>query len=177
MTTLASSGTIASAVQLASAGDEVAFARIVDLYHGDLVRVAYGICGDRDLAADAAQAAWSVAWRKLHTLRDPERVRPWLVAVAANEARHLVRSRRKVTEIQLDPAGEARADPSADISRVDLANALAHLKSDERALLAMRYGAGLDSSEIATLIMMSPSGVRSRLARLLDRLRKELDDE
>jgi len=32
---------VASAVELAIAGDEVAFARIVDTYHRDLVRVAY----------------------------------------------------------------------------------------------------------------------------------------
>jgi len=37
------------------------------------------------------QSARSIAWRKLSSLRDPERLRPWLVSVAANEARQLVR--------------------------------------------------------------------------------------
>ena len=52
-------GWVASAVQSAVAGDEMAFARIVDAYHGDLVRVAYVVAGDEQLAEDAAQSAWS----------------------------------------------------------------------------------------------------------------------
>jgi len=48
---------VASAVQRAVAGDEVAFARIVDAYHGDLVRVAHVIAGDEQLAQDAVQSA------------------------------------------------------------------------------------------------------------------------
>ena len=39
-------------------------------------RVAFVACGDRELAEDAVQSAWLVAWRKLHSLRDPDRVRP-----------------------------------------------------------------------------------------------------
>ena len=92
MTSLALDSTaIATTVERAIAGDEVAFARIVAAYHLDLVRVAFVICGDEGLAEDAAQAAWWIAWRKLPSLRDPERLRPWLVAVAANEARKLVK--------------------------------------------------------------------------------------
>ena len=78
---------LAATVRSAVAGDEAAFARIVEAYHGDLVRVAYVIAGDGQLAEDAAQATWAIAWRKLGSLRDPQRLRPWLVSVAANEAR------------------------------------------------------------------------------------------
>lgn len=173
---------ITAAVPLAVAGDETAFARIVAAYHGDMLRVAYGICGDRDLAQDAVQAAWLVAWRKLSTLRDADRLRPWLVAVAANEARHVVRRQRAVVEIDLDherhdPQGPDADDPPGDIRRVDLVNAVQRLKPDERSLLALRYGADLDSSEIGPLLGLSASGVRARLARLMGRLRKELADE
>src|SRR5512146_909994 len=87
---------IASTVERAVEGDELAFARIVGAYHLDLVRVAYVICGDEGLAEDAAQAAWWIAWRKLPTLRDHDRVKPWLVAVAANEALPVGRDPRGV---------------------------------------------------------------------------------
>jgi RNA polymerase sigma factor (sigma-70 family) len=179
---------IATTVERAVAGDEQAFARIVSAYHLDLVRVAYVVCGDEGLAEDAAQAAWWIAWRKLASVRDPDRLRPWLVAVAANEARKLVRRerRRPVVELRLDldpasGAGSGRTpaamDPAGAIDHVDLANALGLLKPEDRALVALRYAAELDSTELAPFVGMSPSGVRTRLSRLLDRLRKELGDD
>ncbi len=93
-----------SMVRLAAAGDTVAFARLVAAYHRDMVRVAFVVCGgSQDLADDAVQAAWAIAWRKLRSVRDPDRVKPWLVSVAANEARQLWRRehRRYVAEIDV----------------------------------------------------------------------------
>ncbi|MCJ7709435.1 MAG: hypothetical protein MUQ32_01260, partial [Chloroflexi bacterium] len=123
---------VRTAVQRAIAGDEVAFARIVNAYHGDLVRVAYVVAGDAELAQDAAQSAWSIAWRKLGSLRDPDRLRPWLVSVAANEARQLVRrrSRRRVAEIKVRPPDDSGSDPAGDVDRLDLLNAFRRLKPD-----------------------------------------------
>ena len=65
----------------------------------------------------------------------------------------------------------------AGISRLDLVNALAHLKPEDRELLAMRYVLGLDSFEIAAARRKSASGTRARIARVLAELRKELDRE
>ncbi|HJW21879.1 MAG TPA: sigma-70 family RNA polymerase sigma factor [Candidatus Limnocylindrales bacterium] len=173
------SAAIASAVERAVDGDEIAFARIVGAYHLDLVRVAYVICGDEGLAEDAAQAAWWIAWRKLPALRDPDRLKPWLVAVAANEARKVVRRehRHGVVELRVAADPPTDADPSVAIDQVDLANALGRLKPEDRALVAMRYAADLDSFALAPILGLSPSGVRSRLSRLLDRLRKEFGDD
>jgi RNA polymerase sigma factor (sigma-70 family) len=180
MTSLAVDSTaIASAVERAIAGDELAFARIVGAYHLDLVRVAFVICGDGGLAEDAAQAAWWIAWRKLPSLRAPDRLKPWLVAVAANEARKLARRERRhgVVELRVTVDRSGAADAACGIDYLDLANALARLKPDDRMLVALRYAADLDSSELAPVMGISPSGVRTRLSRLLDGLRKELGDD
>jgi RNA polymerase sigma factor (sigma-70 family) len=178
MTGLTTTGLMTAALQQAVAGDEAAFARIVAAYHGDMVRVAYGVCGDPDMALDAVQAAWLIAWRKLRTVREPDRLRSWLVAVAANEARHLVRHRRSgpVVELLVEPSGTGAPDPLDGIRRLDLVNALRGLKPEERSLIAMRYGAELDSTEIAPLLGISASGVRVRLSRIMSHLRKELGD-
>ena len=179
MTGLATAASITAVLDRAVAGDEAAFARIVAAFHPDMARVAYGICGDRDIAQDAVQSAWVIAWRKLRSVREPDRLRSWLVAVAANEARHAVRRRRmvRVTEIALKVPAEERTDPATEIDNIDLANALRHLSPDERSLIALRYGAELDSNEIAPLLNISPSGVRQRLMRTMEHLRKELRDE
>src|SRR6185369_9536080 len=84
-----------SIVQRALAGDELAFGRIVAAYHDDLARIAYVVCGDLDVAEEAEQAAWAIAYRRLRDLRDPAALRPWLMTIAANEARQIARSRRR----------------------------------------------------------------------------------
>jgi len=168
---------VVTTVELAGAGDEVAFARLVATYHADMARVAFVACGDRELAEDAVQAAWLVAWRKLHSLRDPDRVRPWLLAVTANEARQIVRRRRgPVIEIDVEVRGDPRGDPSTGIERLDLRRALAHLSPDDRALLAMHYLVDLSSDELGAAVGTSASTARTRLCRAVDRLRKELRD-
>ena len=169
--------TVASMVALAGTGDEVAFAQLVAIYHADMARVAFVACGDRELAEDAVQAAWLVAWRKLHSLRDPDRVRPWLLSVTANEARQIIRRRRgPVVEIEVEAPGDPRSDPSAGIERLDLRRALAHLSPDDRAILAMHYAVDLGPDELAASVGTSPSTARKRLSRAIDRLRKELRD-
>lgn len=163
----------------AVAGDAVAFARIVAEHHDDMARVCYVICGDRELAQDAVQAAWPIAWRKLSTLRDPNRLRPWLITIAAREVRHLVRRERRhrVVDIAVADIGSGHADPGASTAVADLAAALARLSGDERQVLALRHVAGLDATEIGQALGLSASGVRSRLSRAVDRLRKELGDD
>jgi RNA polymerase sigma factor (sigma-70 family) len=169
----------AVAVARAAAGDESAFARIIQAHHDDMTRVCFVICGDLDIADEAVQAAWPIVWRKLGGLRDPGRLRPWLVSIAANEARQLVRRRRRRNVVELAVAGAATSsvDPAGRVADLDLANALATLDPDDRALLALRYVAGFDATELAKAMGRSPSGTRARLARLLGRLRTELRDD
>jgi RNA polymerase sigma-70 factor, ECF subfamily len=172
-------GIAAATVADAAAGDASALARIVGAHHDDMARICFVICGDADLAQDAVQAAWPIAWRKLRTLRDPDRLRPWLMAIAVNEARQLLRQRGRhpVVEIGVVDVGSSTTDPANRAAIADLHVALQRLPSEDRALLALRHVAGFDATEIGRVLGISPSGVRSRLARLLDRLRVELDDD
>jgi len=165
------------AIEAAAAGDDVAFARIVAAHHEDMRRVCVVMTRDEPLADDAVQSAWSIAWRKLGTLKDPARLRPWLVSVAVNQAKDMLRKRRRTPETGID-ASTARVtggvDPATGIESLDLLAAMDHLDPEDRALIAMRYVAGFDATELAAAIGLSPSGTRTRLERALDRLRQEL---
>ena len=163
----------------AAAGDEIAFRRIIAEHHEDMRRVATYVAGDGALAEEATQAAWLKAWKKIGDVRDEAHLRPWLVSVAANEAKRVLHKRRRRAEIEVavDVTGESGGiDPATGIAALDLWAALARLEPDDRALLAMRYIAGFDSNELSAATGISPSGTRSRLERLLKRLRKDLAD-
>ena len=175
---------VAELVQAAATGDEGAFTELVSRHHHDMLRVAYVICRDPALAEDAAQAAWAIAWRRIGDVKDPTHIRSWLVAVAANEARRTMRSRRAnireipVGDVELEQVSGGRSDPlDTIIASSDLRRVLASLDPTDRALIALRYVAELNSSEIGRALGMSSSGARGRLSRLLLRLRGELGDE
>jgi RNA polymerase sigma-70 factor (ECF subfamily) len=163
---------VAARVSLARGGDEEAFGQIVAEHHADVLRVCYLVCGSRDLAEDAAQSTWTQVWRHLRTLRDPTRLRAWVLAIAGNEARQLMRRERLRHLFRHQPA----ASPGIDPARVDLQSALSSLSADDRRLLALRHVAGLSSKEIGELLHISPTAVRMRLTRLHERLRRELRD-
>jgi RNA polymerase sigma-70 factor, ECF subfamily len=168
---------IVALVPRAAAGDEAAFTQLVDEFHADMARLAYFICGgNREFAEDAVQSAWTIAWSRLSTLRDHGRIRAWLLSVAANEARQVMRQQRRVTVLGLEFAEErvGAPDPYSSAIALDMADVLARLKPEERTLVGLRYASGLDSAEIGIVLGISASGVRSRLDRLLDRLRAEL---
>jgi RNA polymerase sigma factor (sigma-70 family) len=183
MVTMTGSATETSAglMRLAADGDEHAFAGLVDAHHADMSSVCFVVTGgDIELTEEAVQAAWPIAWRKLHTIRDPERLRPWLISIAVNEARQLARRRRRGRVLEIaaarDPSVTTPGDPGSHVGDIDLRNALVRMSAEDRALIALRYVAGFDSNELARALQMSPSGTRARLARLLARLRSELGD-
>ena len=124
----------ASTVEAAAAGDTMAFARIVQAHHDDMARVCHVVSGDPDLAQDAVQAAWPIVWARLRTLRDPAKLRPWLVTVAANEARQLVRRqhRDRIVALEVADVGSHSGDPAMRAADTDLLAAVRLLPPEDR---------------------------------------------
>ncbi len=166
-------------VASAAAGDEVAFQRIIAEYHDDMRRVCKYMTRDDVITDEAVQAAWAIAWRKIGSVREPTSLRPWLVSVAVNEAKQLLRKRRRRADVEVTVDASNRPggiDPAADVEAMDLRAAIERLDVDDQALLAMRYVAGFDATELSAATGISPAGTRTRLKRLLDRLRRDLTD-
>jgi RNA polymerase sigma-70 factor (ECF subfamily) len=156
--------------------DQQAFAEIVSRYHLDLLRVAYVICGERTMAEDATQNAWHRAWRKLDQVRDAGTLRSWLVGIAANEARRLATRDAQRTAGPLPSQMPSTQDiASGVVAREDLRAALFRLDPADRQVIALRYLARASSDEIGGQLGITAEGARTRLARALGRLRRELD--
>jgi len=149
-------------------------------HHAPLVRYLTRLCGDPDLADDAAQEAF-VRLSERPPANERE-VRAWLFTVATNVVRDARRSGRRRAEIlAADPASVSPeiggADPSDDAVRAELRRrvraALDELSERDRAVLLMREE-GFKHREIASAVGITTGSVGTVIARALDRLAERL---
>ena len=174
-------------VERARAGDAGAYAALVRGHQEIAFRTAYLITGNAADAEDAAQEGFVKAHRALRRFRPGEPLRPWLLAIVANEARNRRRSAGRRAALALRAAGEERpwreAAPSPEAALLDderrgaLLAALGRLREDDRVVIGCRYLLDLSEAETAGALGIRPGTVKSRLSRSLDRLRAELGDD
>lgn len=156
---------------------DAAFDELVGAHHTDMMRLAYGLVGDSETAADVVQAAWTAAWRHRSELRDAGKVRAWLLTITANHARKALRWRSLRRWLPLANAPEPRAPQPAVEPTLDLMAALQTLPLRDRQILLLRYVLEESSAEIGRQVGLSDSAVRVRIGRLLAKLRENLGDD
>ncbi|MCA1675850.1 MAG: sigma-70 family RNA polymerase sigma factor, partial [Actinobacteria bacterium] len=126
-----------SLVQRAADGNQDALAAIQRRYAGQLHDYLWWVLRDRALAREALQDTFRVAASRLGELEDPERLRPWLFAIATREA--LPEGRREAS---------AGADPADRVfGEFDRAIGVT-LSTRERALLDLRFRHGLEGRDL-----------------------------
>lgn len=151
------------------AGDPAGLAAAYDRYAGAL----YGYC--RTLlrepadAADAVHDMFVIATVSLYRLRDPERLRPWLYAVARTVCLRKLRA-DKAADRTAAP-GEADEDADADAElRALLRAAGGGLNPGERDIVELRLWQGLDAAEAAAVLGITRGHAHSLLSRGRDQL-------
>jgi len=75
-------------VILSLGGDRSAFCEIVSRYQNLLCSLAYSAVGDIKYSEDLAQEAFVEAWKKLDTLKDPEKLKSWLCGILRFKISH-----------------------------------------------------------------------------------------
>jgi len=149
-------------------------------HYDRLVRLAYLICRHGPDAADAVQRGLEQAWRRRATLRDDERLRPWLDRVVVREAIRLGRRPWLRRVFSLDSqVGWAEPAPATDSRPSDWADihaAVGRLPADQRAVVVLHLHAGYSVAETAAIVDAPIETVRTRLRRAKDRLRRDLGE-
>ena len=173
-------------VERARGGDGPAYAALVRDHQEIAFRIAYVICGNAADAEEAAQEAFVKAHGALGRFRSGEPLRPWLLAIVANEARNRRRSAGRRAALALRAAGEERpsgeAAPSPEAAllagerRDALLAGLSRLSERDRTVIACRYLLELSEAETAATLGVRRGTVKSRLSRALERLREEVGE-
>lgn len=147
-----------------------------------LGRLAYSLCGDRDLAEDLVQTCLIKVYRAWPRIRRPEYadayVRKILLRCWLNEQRRPWR-RAESRSGEVPDVGDERADPATiaelDGSRELLRRALDEVPPRQRAAVILRYRMQLSVAESAEILRCSEGTVKSQAARGLETLRAALE--
>lgn len=165
---------------LAQQGDRNAFSDLVRSHYPGVINVVYRMCGDVQLAEDAAQDAFLKAWMNLNKFRPSGSLHAWFCRIAINAALDNLRqapatSAPETLDLQLadtQPGPEAAHDSAERANQVQ--RAIMGLPPASRAVLVLREYEGLSYQEIASALEIPLGTVMSRLNYARSVLRERL---
>lgn len=138
-----------------------------------LVRLAYGITGDRGLAEDLAQTALASAyasWPRVCQADDPD---AYLRRILLNAHRRGFRKRRVTEQLQATVPDFALADPAErHLDRSVIIAALLTLPRRQRAVVVLRFWLDLTEAQVAATLGCTVGTVKSQTSRALAKLRR-----
>jgi RNA polymerase sigma-70 factor (ECF subfamily) len=152
------------------------FGSLCESLRPDLLRFAFWLGRDRQLAEDVVQEAMLRAWKSLDSLTDESKAKSWLLTIVRREfARSFERKRLEVSDLDALVAAEAdvlAAEDDGDLAQ--MREALFRLEDEYREPLVLQVMMGYSTQEIADAMGMQQGAVLTRLFRARARLRREL---
>lgn len=154
-------------VLAAQNGNQRAFSLICQHYHKLLLRYAYNICSDKEIAQDATQEAWIKFSRNIHKLNDPRALRTWLYRLvrwcSIDLMREAERYHANIRELDDEDYGDKHEEISDKNEALRLA--IKRLPIVEKQIIHLFYLDGLKINEIAAVLGIPVGTVKSRLNR------------
>jgi len=160
-------------IQRALAGDQEAFARLVEAYQTPVYNLAYRMLGNPAEAEDAAQETFLRAYTRLSTYDSDRKFSSWLLAIASHHCIDRLRQRR-LGQLSLDELPPWRwltsSSQPEDVvmrreERGEVHQLLDQLPAHYRATVILRYWYDLSYQEIAAAMETTESAVKSTLYR------------
>jgi RNA polymerase sigma-70 factor (ECF subfamily) len=143
-----------------------------------VINVVYRMCGDANLAEDAAQEAFIRAWKHLPNYRPRSPFRNWVYRIATNAALDVLRRERETVDVDVLPIPSSGAGPEAAVQEAEqsarVKQAVLELPEASRTVLVLREYEGLSYKEIADTLGIPIGTVMSRLNYARNRLRESL---
>jgi len=159
----------AALVHRAKDGERNAFSELVCIHAQGVRNVIYRMCGDAQVAEDAAQETFIQAWLHLSSYRPQTSLRNWLYRIAVNAALDMLRKEKRILpnaleDLQLrDPLPGPETVFSQGERTALVQKAVLSLPDASRAVLVLREYEGMSYHEIADALDIPVGTVMSRL--------------
>lgn len=161
-------------VRAARNGDDQAFTRLMEEEKARLYRIAYAYLHSQPDALDALQETAFRAFRSIRKLHDHALFSTWITRILLNYCAD-ERKRRKRTVLPDYAAPKEVSGPQPD--NLDLYMALDSLQPSEKQLVILKYMEDWTYPQIASLLQMPESTVKTRARKALDQLKSILGRE
>ena len=167
----------------AQGGDRNAFNDLVRIHAQGVINVIYRMCGDTQVAEDAAQETFIRAWSNLGSFRADASLRNWLYRIALNSATDMLRKEKRILpgdmedmQIADSQAGPEGAYLQKERSRL-VQDAISSLPEAGRAVLVLKEYEGLSYQEIADALDIPIGTVMSRMNYARRLLKEKLEGQ
>lgn len=149
--------------------------RLMNSYGSSVLRVCYLYLKDHTLSQDAAQTTFLKAWQALPSLRDNASEKAWLMRIAVNTCKTMLRSSEYRMYAQ-NPDMDELPEPSINPEQPDntVLAAVMALPDKYREVVTLHYYQGLGSAEVARILHLPQATVLTRLHRARKLLESEL---
>jgi RNA polymerase sigma-70 factor (ECF subfamily) len=168
-------------VTQAQRGDRNAFGELVRIHSQGVINVVYRMCGDGQIAEEAAQEAFLQAWLHLSSYRPQTSLRNWLYRIAFNAATDFLRKEKRIlpNDIEEMPLTDAHPGPEALLFQIErtalIQKAVLSLPDASRAVLVLREYEEMSYHEIADTLDIPVGTVMSRLNYARKILKEKLE--
>jgi RNA polymerase sigma factor (sigma-70 family) len=150
-------------IRRCQAGDWQAFEPLFRSHLPMAIRTAYLITRDWATAEDAAQEGFIRAYRALGAFRPGSPFAPWLYRIVVNEARRAAARAGRIPTEPLDPERLGAAPGLEPERKAEVWAAVDSLDEAHRLVLILKYFKGFAEAEIAAVLELRQSTVKSRL--------------
>lgn len=162
-------------LQAALNGDADSFNGLCERYYSAIVAIAYSRLSDRNLAEDAAQEAFFVAFRDISRLKKASHFGRWLAKICRNIASDMAKARARNKLVSIEDC----AFPSNDRNKHDnyteaVRSIIAELPVKIREVIFLRYYNHMSYLQISNVLGISEEAVNGRLRRAKKIVAKQL---
>ncbi|MDE5985206.1 MAG: RNA polymerase sigma factor [Eubacterium sp.] len=140
-----------------------------------LFLIALSFAQNHNDAEDILQNVFLKLWRYDKPFNNDMHIDKWLTAVCVNESKNYIKSPFRKRNVQLDETKETYTFD--EDSSYDLFNAVMSLPTKERIVIHLFYYEDMSVKDIAALLKIKESTVKTRLHRARKELKKFLGDE